>query len=44
FARVDYIGVRNTETLEETRDSLGARRVLAAAWLGQTRLIDNVAA
>lgn len=43
FAQVDYVAVRDAETLEETRDSLGARRVLAAAWLGQTRLIDNVA-
>lgn len=43
FARVDYVSVRDAETLEETRDPGRPRRVLAAAWLGQTRLIDNVA-
>ena len=44
FAPVDYVAVRDAETLEEARDPHRAHRVLAAAWLGQTRLIDNVAA
>ncbi len=43
FAPVDYVVVRDAETLEEPRGASGARRVLAAAWLGKTRLIDNVA-
>ncbi len=42
--RVDYVEVRNAETLA-TLDAAasGPARVLAAAWLGTTRLIDNVA-
>lgn len=45
FKSVDYIAVRDAETLEPA-DSRADRplRVLAAAWLGKTRLIDNVAA
>ncbi|HKR20596.1 MAG TPA: pantoate--beta-alanine ligase, partial [Stellaceae bacterium] len=42
FAKVDYLAVRDAETLEPLRPSRPAR-VLAAAWLGRTRLIDNVA-
>ncbi|MBM3565114.1 MAG: pantoate--beta-alanine ligase [Alphaproteobacteria bacterium] len=41
FARVDYVAVRDAETLEANPPSGRPRRVLAAAWLGQTRLIDN---
>ena len=45
FDKVDYIEVRHAETLEPLRPSVGGApaRVLAAAWLGQTRLIDNMA-
>ncbi|MGH6996157.1 MAG: 4-phosphopantoate--beta-alanine ligase, partial [Stellaceae bacterium] len=42
FAKVDYLAVRDAETLEAPRPRRPAR-VLAAAWLGRTRLIDNVA-
>ncbi|MGH7009000.1 MAG: 4-phosphopantoate--beta-alanine ligase, partial [Stellaceae bacterium] len=42
FAKVDYLAVRDAETLEAPLPSRPAR-VLAAAWLGRTRLIDNVA-
>ncbi|HEV2161996.1 MAG TPA: pantoate--beta-alanine ligase [Stellaceae bacterium] len=42
FAKVDYLAVRDAETLEAPRPSNPAR-VLAAAWLGRTRLIDNLA-
>ncbi|HKR18754.1 MAG TPA: pantoate--beta-alanine ligase [Stellaceae bacterium] len=42
FAKVDYLAVRDAETLEPLRPSRPGR-VLAAAWLGRTRLIDNVA-
>jgi pantoate--beta-alanine ligase len=45
FDRIDYVAVRDADTLAEpaagTRTAL---RILAAAWLGQTRLIDNIAA
>lgn len=41
--RIDYLAVRDAETL--TAPQAGrARRVLVAVWLGNTRLIDNVAA
>lgn len=47
FAKVDYVDVRDAETLEapsETvQESARPLRVLAAVWLGTTRLIDNVA-
>lgn len=43
FASVDYIAVRDAETLGEWKAASGRPgRVLAAAWLGRTRLIDNV--
>ena len=41
FDRVDYVAARESLTLAPwRRDSEG--RLLAAAWLGRTRLIDNV--
>ena len=45
FDSVDYITVRHAETLAPLRPSVGdaPARVLAAAWLGKTRLIDNMA-
>lgn len=45
FTKVDYVAVREADTLKVVSDR-GERplRVLAAAWLGATRLIDNVAA
>lgn len=42
FARVDYVAVRDAETLEPWPGPGRPGRVLAAAWLGRTRLIDNV--
>lgn len=44
FTRVDYIAVRDAETLLQWTDRSRPGRALAAAWLGRTRLIDNVAA
>lgn len=42
FQRVDYIAARDAESLREP--VIGRpMRVLAAAWLGRARLIDNVA-
>jgi pantoate--beta-alanine ligase len=44
FATVDYVAVRDSETLAPVSQPLERpARVLAAAWLGKTRLIDNVA-
>lgn len=42
FANVDYISVCDAETLEPLEKLERTARVLAAAWLGQIRLIDNV--
>jgi len=44
FGKIDYIAVRDAATLKDwDRKSGRPGRVLAAAWLGKTRLIDNVA-
>jgi pantoate--beta-alanine ligase len=45
FDKVDYIEVRHADDLSPLRPAVGGRpaRVLAAAWLGNTRLIDNMA-
>ena len=40
--RVDYVAVRDADTLGSVTDLANAR-LLAAAWLGTTRLIDNIA-
>ncbi len=42
FAKVDYLSVRDAVTLEPWSNPERRGRVLAAAWLGSTRLIDNV--
>ncbi|MFQ5765261.1 MAG: pantoate--beta-alanine ligase [Rhodospirillales bacterium] len=42
FGKIDYLTVRDAETLEPVADASRPARVLAAAWLGQARLIDNV--
>lgn len=43
FARIDYIEHRDAETLSAPREGK-PQRLLAAVWLGKTRLIDNIAA
>ena len=44
FETIDYVSVRDAETLAPADRYTGRTlRVLAAAWLGKTRLIDNVA-
>ena len=45
FSRVDYVAVRRAEDLASFEDRVvdGPGRILAAAWLGRTRLIDNMA-
>ena len=42
FAKVDYVEVCDAETLEPLERVSRPARVLAAAWLGATRLIDNM--
>lgn len=42
FSRIDYLAVCAAETLEPVGRVEVLARVLAAAWLGETRLIDNV--
>lgn len=42
--KVDYLELRNARTLAPVEDrERGPRRLLVAAWLGKTRLIDNIA-
>ena len=43
FDRVDYVAVCDALTLEPVETLVRPARVLAAAWLGRARLIDNVA-
>jgi pantoate--beta-alanine ligase len=43
FAKVDYVAVRDAETLSPVRDLTRPARVLAAAHLSGVRLIDNLA-
>lgn len=40
--KVDYVAARNAETLALPKSKDETLRILAAAWLGKTRLIDNV--
>jgi pantoate--beta-alanine ligase len=40
--RVDYVAARHAETLAELREPGEPVRLLAAAWQGGTRLIDNL--
>ena len=43
FDRVEYIELRDAGTLMPSDDPTRPRRMLAAAWLGGVRLIDNIA-
>jgi pantoate--beta-alanine ligase len=43
FDSVDYIAIRDAKTLEETATLERPARILAAARIGRTRLIDNLA-
>lgn len=42
FERVEYIELRDAETLLPSHDPTRPRRMLAAAWLDGVRLIDNI--
>lgn len=43
FDRVEYLELCDTHSLAPISDATRAARLLAAAWLGRTRLIDNIA-
>jgi pantoate--beta-alanine ligase len=43
FAGVDYVAVRDAKSLAKINDLSGPARILAAAKVGTTRLIDNMA-
>jgi pantoate--beta-alanine ligase len=40
--KTDYLEVRNAGNLQPNSGNSGEKRVLAAVWLGNTRLIDNI--
>jgi pantoate--beta-alanine ligase len=42
FTRIDYVEVCDAETLQPLDEVKGPARVFGAAWMGRTRLIDNV--
>ena len=42
FERVEYIELRDAETLMPSDDPRRPRRMLAAAWIDGVRLIDNI--
>jgi pantoate--beta-alanine ligase len=44
FDSVDYVAVRDADTLAKLKTPVASMRVLAAATLGRTRLIDNLTA
>jgi pantoate--beta-alanine ligase len=44
FGPIDYIEVVDPETLRPIPRKVGDARIAIAAWLGRTRLIDNIAA
>lgn len=43
FTGVDYVAVRDAQNLDVIDTLARPARILAAAWLGKTRLIDNMA-
>lgn len=43
FGQIDYIALRDADTLGDITPETTSRRLLAALWLGKTRLIDNLA-
>ena len=43
FEKIDYLDLRSSQTLQACNDIKSPSRLFAAAWLGSTRLIDNIA-
>jgi pantoate--beta-alanine ligase len=44
FGPIDYLSLRDSDTLGPVDTNTDNRRLLAALWLGSTRLIDNIEA
>ncbi|MBF0356313.1 MAG: pantoate--beta-alanine ligase [Alphaproteobacteria bacterium] len=42
FAKIDYLEVRDADSLAPVEHPIAPARILGAAWLGRTRLIDNL--
>ncbi len=42
FTKIDYVEVCDAESLQPVAEARGPTRVFAAAWMGRTRLIDNI--
>ncbi len=42
FGKIDYIALRDADTLGPVTGATRTKRLLAALWLGKTRLIDNI--
>ena len=43
FSKIDYLDLRDATTLTPSLSAKGDDRLFVAAWLGETRLIDNCA-
>ena len=43
FEKIEYLDLRSSQTLQACNDIKKPSRLFAAAWLGSTRLIDNLA-
>ncbi|QIS03813.1 pantoate--beta-alanine ligase [Nocardia brasiliensis] len=43
FARIDYLELVHPETLDPVRTAVPGARLVAAGWVGRTRLLDNIA-
>ena len=43
FEKIEYLDLRSSQTLQACNDITRPSRLFAAAWLGSTRLIDNLA-
>ncbi len=43
FTKIDYLELRDADTLAPVSPTTRHARLLAAVWLGKTRLIDNIA-
>jgi pantoate--beta-alanine ligase len=42
FSKIDYLDVCDADTLQPVANAAANARVFAAAWMGRTRLIDNM--
>lgn len=42
LARIEYVSIRNPQTLQEVQKIEGKTLIALAVWIGKTRLIDNI--